>query len=60
MKYTIKQSGFIIQIVRIKYVGKTYKKCAINWIDKATGKVVFSERNVKIPNECFEFWTKVE
>jgi hypothetical protein len=60
MKYTITQSSLIIEIIKIRFKNKDYTKAYVNWIDKATGKTIYSERNLKIPNKCFTFWEIVK
>jgi len=56
--YTVPQATCYLRITKIRFECSEYIKACVEYIDKVNKKVIHTERNLKIPNKCFEFWEK--
>ena len=57
--YSIPQGSCYLQIVKVRYQGPEYMKAIVRWYSKPGKTFLREEKDLKIPNKCFQFWEKV-
>lgn len=60
MFYTIPNSTLIVELCKLRYAGKGYKKWLIRYYAKPMGTLLAIEKSVKIRDEAFRNWQQCD
>ena len=58
MKYHVEINSIYLQIVKIRFKNDKYMKCIVNWCSKSSGRIIQTQKSLKIDYDTMKHWEK--
>lgn len=58
--YHVEINSFYVEIVKVRYRGEGYRVVILRYYSKASGRIIHTEKNRRISDQCFKIWKRYE